>query len=307
METTYNEFIEEILRIRGRFNCGDEYHERHHIVPKCMGGTNDEDNLIDLFAREHYLAHKMLAEENPHNKKLNYAWWAMSAFAHDKRIHDVTPAEYEQARLACVCGENNYFYGRDISGEKNPMYGVHRYGKDSPHYGKKHSEESKRKMSEYRVIPVEQYTLDGVYIKTWPSPKAAADYYGLTATTIKDARRGRIRKAAGFQWKYPPEYREEKEEMIKANNAKHLIDPVNYKLPLRGKDNPNARAVNQYDLDGNFVRTWGTITEASKAVGAEMGNIVTSCKSYKKQGKKKRCKGYYWHYACDDELKETTE
>lgn len=39
---TYEEFINNILETRGRFACGDEYHERHHIVPKCMGGTNEE-------------------------------------------------------------------------------------------------------------------------------------------------------------------------------------------------------------------------------------------------------------------------
>ena len=51
LEVTYEEFINNILETRGRNGCGDEYHETHHIVPKCMGGSNDEDNLIDLFAR----------------------------------------------------------------------------------------------------------------------------------------------------------------------------------------------------------------------------------------------------------------
>ena len=59
---TYIEFINDILNTRGRFACGDEYHERHHITPKCMGGTNDNENLIDLFAREHYIAHLLLAK-----------------------------------------------------------------------------------------------------------------------------------------------------------------------------------------------------------------------------------------------------
>ena len=73
-ENTYEEFIQNILKTRGRFECGDEYHERHHIVPKCMGGTDEEDNLIDLFAREHFMAHKLLALENRDNDKLVYAW-----------------------------------------------------------------------------------------------------------------------------------------------------------------------------------------------------------------------------------------
>ena len=75
---TYEEFINNILETRGRFACGEEYHERHHIVPKCMGGTNDEDNLIDLFAREHYEAHRLLVLENPNNHKLAYAWSMMA-------------------------------------------------------------------------------------------------------------------------------------------------------------------------------------------------------------------------------------
>ena len=45
---TYKEFINSILESRGRFACGGEYYERHHIIPKCIGGTNDEENLIDF-------------------------------------------------------------------------------------------------------------------------------------------------------------------------------------------------------------------------------------------------------------------
>ena len=80
---TYIEFINNILNNRGRFNCGDEYHERHHILPKCMGGTNDNDNLIDLFAREHFEAHKILALENPDNRKLQLAYICMSFVKND--------------------------------------------------------------------------------------------------------------------------------------------------------------------------------------------------------------------------------
>lgn len=32
----------------------------HHIVPKCMGGTNDKENLVYLTYKEHKLAHKLL-------------------------------------------------------------------------------------------------------------------------------------------------------------------------------------------------------------------------------------------------------
>ena len=39
----------------------DGYCEVHHIVPRSLGGSNDKDNLISLTARQHYIAHWMLA------------------------------------------------------------------------------------------------------------------------------------------------------------------------------------------------------------------------------------------------------
>ena len=45
----YQNYIMQILNTRGRFGCGEEYHERHHIVLRCMGGADTEDNLIDLY------------------------------------------------------------------------------------------------------------------------------------------------------------------------------------------------------------------------------------------------------------------
>lgn len=122
---TYIDFINNILNTRGRFACCDEYHERHHIIPKCMGGTNDKNNLIDLFAREHFIAHKLLALENPQNIKLQLAYVCMSFVKNDREHrYQLDEYEYEQARIACskACsGENNPFYGNHSqAGENHP-------------------------------------------------------------------------------------------------------------------------------------------------------------------------------------------
>lgn len=109
---TYKEFIDNILQTRGRFNCGNEYHERHHIIPKCKNGSDDDTNLIDLFAREHFIAHKLLAEENPDDDQLAHAYTLM-AFVKDNRQkrYELTPEEYEDARK---------IYSERFSGSKNP-------------------------------------------------------------------------------------------------------------------------------------------------------------------------------------------
>lgn len=39
-----------------------EYFETHHIVPKSLGGTDDKNNLVNLTAREHYIAHLLLVK-----------------------------------------------------------------------------------------------------------------------------------------------------------------------------------------------------------------------------------------------------
>jgi len=49
------------------------YSERHHITPKCMGGTNDKENLVHLTAKEHFIIHKILVELYPNERGLVYA------------------------------------------------------------------------------------------------------------------------------------------------------------------------------------------------------------------------------------------
>ena len=51
-------------------NC---YAECHHILPRCMGGTDAKENLVDLTAEEHYLADQILIRMYPNEPKLIYA------------------------------------------------------------------------------------------------------------------------------------------------------------------------------------------------------------------------------------------
>lgn len=49
-----------IARARGRVLAG--YRERHHVLPRCMGGTDAPANLVDLTPEEHYVAHQLLVK-----------------------------------------------------------------------------------------------------------------------------------------------------------------------------------------------------------------------------------------------------
>ena len=79
------------------------YTEKHHIIPKCMGGTDDESNLATLTAREHLIAHRILVRccAKEFYKKLLFALWAMATLKNKhstgKRIH-LTSRQYAKLR-----------------------------------------------------------------------------------------------------------------------------------------------------------------------------------------------------------------
>lgn len=57
----YNKIYNDLIkRGRSRPLLENVYYEKHHIIPRCMKGTNDEDNIVHLTLREHYMAHALL-------------------------------------------------------------------------------------------------------------------------------------------------------------------------------------------------------------------------------------------------------
>ncbi len=138
---TYKDFIQNILNIRGRFACGKEYHERHHIIPKCLDGTDEEDNLIDLFAKEHYEAHKLLALENPEVYSLQYAWNMMSHCINSKyNIREkIDEEQYELLK-------KNFSEACSVLNKGKTLTEEHKSKISESNKGKIVSEETKEKM-----------------------------------------------------------------------------------------------------------------------------------------------------------------
>lgn len=68
----YSEIYDKIIN-RAKIRTLDGYFENHHIIPKCLGGTNCKSNLVKLTPEEHYLVHQLLVKMHPGNKKLVYA------------------------------------------------------------------------------------------------------------------------------------------------------------------------------------------------------------------------------------------
>lgn len=61
--------------------------ELHHIIPRCLNGSNKKDNLVMLTSKAHFVAHHLLYKANVNTKykyKLLRAY-AMMLFCEDKR------------------------------------------------------------------------------------------------------------------------------------------------------------------------------------------------------------------------------
>ena len=57
----YNDYIEYVKTL-SRMKANGVYYEKHHIIPRCCGGTDNSSNLVLLTAREHFLAHYLLTK-----------------------------------------------------------------------------------------------------------------------------------------------------------------------------------------------------------------------------------------------------
>jgi len=68
----YADFIKDRRAKEGSL---EGYVERHHIVPRSLGGSDDPDNLINLTFEDHYFAHLLLARI--HGGKMASALWIM--------------------------------------------------------------------------------------------------------------------------------------------------------------------------------------------------------------------------------------
>jgi len=130
------------------------YTEKHHIVPKCMRGTNSKENLVRLTAREHFVVHQLLVKMYPEHQGLVLSAKMMTVDRDGYRVNN-RMYEWLSMRYAKTCSDR--MRGKKLSDEtrrkmslakskeNHPMFG--KTGENNQNFGKKHSEETRRKMS----------------------------------------------------------------------------------------------------------------------------------------------------------------
>ena len=117
----YNQLISKRQNIPPPENV---YCEKHHIIPKCLKGTDDKSNIVRLTAREHYIAHLLLAKIHK-NKGLDKAVALMSRqistikFKFGSRLYQKSREEFAKKRQQFMKGKKPNWLKRNPRSENN--------------------------------------------------------------------------------------------------------------------------------------------------------------------------------------------
>lgn len=121
------------------------YYEKHHIIPKCVGGTNDTQNLVLLTAREHFVAHQLLTKIYPNEHKLVFALRRMCSNSNTN--HKRNNKEYEWIRKRIAKESSLMQKGKPGKGYKFPKGHTLSQGSNNGMSGKTHSQKTKDALS----------------------------------------------------------------------------------------------------------------------------------------------------------------
>jgi hypothetical protein len=122
------------------------YTEKHHIIPRCLGGDDNKDNLVNLKPEEHLIAHLLLVKMYPNNDKLVYAAnWMTNRVKNNKQYGWIKRQFSEnESRLKTGHKRSN----ESITKQSNSLKEKYKNGYVSPLIGKKISDEHKKSISE---------------------------------------------------------------------------------------------------------------------------------------------------------------
>jgi 5-methylcytosine-specific restriction endonuclease McrA len=98
------------------------YVEKHHIVPKSLGGTNEKSNLVSLTAREHFVCHRLLTKMTigESKYKMIHASWRL-ANTNKAIINSRTYETVKTERSMAMTGRKNPGVSKALTGRKVPQ------------------------------------------------------------------------------------------------------------------------------------------------------------------------------------------
>jgi hypothetical protein len=148
-----------IQRAQSRVLLEGMYFEKHHIIPKSLGGSNDSKNIAQLTAREHFICHLLLVKmtEGANKHKMIYAAWQMAhnSIRNKKRDYKVTARQYATLKVDYAKMRKEKpgpRRGVKLSDETKLKCSIAKKGKTTWNKGIPRTDEEKAKMSATRKL-----------------------------------------------------------------------------------------------------------------------------------------------------------
>lgn len=146
---------------RAKTRSLDGYKEKHHIVPKSLGGDNKSSNLVALTAKEHFVCHQLLTKmtDGEAKKKMVYALWLLCNLENvSQKRHVANSIVYEKVRIQHAKNVSQKFKGvkktysywlnKNHTVESKHKQSLVKQGKNNPMFGRQHSADTIKKMKE---------------------------------------------------------------------------------------------------------------------------------------------------------------
>lgn len=215
----------------------------------------------------HYLNKKNEKYQHPAfaNAILKYGW---ENFEHNVIADNLTKEEADNLEMLLIeCFDTmspKHGYNCKEGGSRAKPSEETRRKMSEAHKGKTLSEETKRKMSEAHKS--ENCYMFGKHLSEETKRKISNSLQGNIITE------------------------ETRRKISEANKGKRM-----------GSESPYAKKVVQYDLNGNFIKVWGSVVDAERVLGVDAGNISKCCNNYKYH---KTIAGYIWRWFGDELTEE---
>ena len=134
---------------------------------------------------------------------------------------------------------------------------------------------------------------DGNHIKTFDSIKDATEFNGKRIYNILIGKR---KSSGGYLWLFTKEYERMSASEIKifidnCNNNKSKMNGVNTRFK-KGNKSHNIKSVKQLNINGDLIKIWNSITEASICLSGKPKSAIGACLC----GKSKTALGFRWEF-----------
>lgn len=111
MSMNYQKIYDSLIN-RAKNRQLNSYIEKHHIVPRCIGGDDSVDNLVALTPEEHYVAHQLLHRIYPNNFGLLNATLKMCQGRTNNKLYGWIRRRYSQMRSKMMQGSGNTMHDK---------------------------------------------------------------------------------------------------------------------------------------------------------------------------------------------------